>query len=103
MTQEDEHVVAILREATKLYAANPAHGEPGHASDGTGPHCAITALAAAEMRRDLSYSVRAQQALAEAAGMGVGDLIDWEEHASTEDVVAAFERATENLLASSEQ
>lgn len=96
---QDEQVAAILREAGKLYAANPAHGWPGYGADGAGPHCAITALAAAEMRLDLPADPTAEAVLAKAAGIHLHDLILWEEYSSTEEVVAAFERAAQSLLA----
>jgi hypothetical protein len=97
MTQVHDDAVAVLREAARIYAANPAHGNPGHAADGTGPHCAITAIVAAEIRLRLSCYGTAQTALVEAAGVDTDGLTYWEEQASTEAVVGAFERGAETL------
>lgn len=85
----------VLRLARKLYAANPSHA-PADVYPESGCECPITALAMAQMDTHAPNEVwlAAHAALAIATGCEEG-LPRWNAEHTTEEVLAAFDRAIE--------
>jgi hypothetical protein len=79
----------ILREARALYAANPSHA-PSEELPEAGCHCPITALVA--VTNGMGVRHPAYLVLLDAALMP-DSLADWNAEHSTEEVLAAFDRA----------
>jgi hypothetical protein len=83
--------VDVLRAARDLYAQAPSHA-PHESAPAEGTYCVITATAAAAAR--LRWSAEpANQRLRLFAG--ADGLVDWNAEHSTEEVLAAFDRAIE--------
>jgi hypothetical protein len=87
-------VAELLRQARALYAAAPSHAAPGY-MPALGTYCVITAITIAALNdpargQDATF---AEDALVRAASGG--DIIAWNANATTDEVLAAFDRAIE--------
>ncbi len=83
---------AVLIAARSLYAADPSHAPRGQFTN----RCPVRCI---DRCADGWHDGEVEQALADAAGLGRYDIrreiIDWNAIATTEEVLAAFDRAIE--------
>lgn len=84
-------IVEMLRNARALYAANPSHAA-GSCSVESGTHCPITAITEATFSSHSSWHVI--EAFRSAAG-DPHSIAAWNAQHTTEEVLAAFDRAIE--------
>ena len=82
--------VEVLRKARELYAANPSHA-PAGARPEPGTVCVI--LAIDRSSGPVGYSSEAEYAVLRAAG--ASGVVTWNAEHTTEEVLAAFDKAIE--------
>lgn len=83
--------VEVLLKARALYGANPSHAPVGEIPR-RDTHCPITAMAEATLSSPADY-VPAEEALVRT--IGTIEIPRWNAEHSTEEVLAAFDRAIE--------
>jgi hypothetical protein len=87
----------VLRDARALYSENPSHA-PVHRAPAPGTYCVLSALMATGDSNAAREGHPAWEALTDAIGIKLGVVL-WNARHTTEEVLAAFDRAITALEA----